>query len=410
LEKIDEQHRNDILKNIVFSWINDKIEHRCLALQLFILFIEIEHEQFDQYLVDIFDFIEKELNNIQSEEDHDEQEKFNDQYIYHLINVLIYVIKYCSNSMQMVQLRSKWLQLLKLIDEKCLLHPHIWIRLISAQFFGLVFETNKPEDIVPRMKKYLIEENQGSTTENGPSPKRLKKSALSNLDQEPLFLHYATTFDSSISPLIKIQRLCLCSCAQLKPSGLTEEFCLQITKNLIYLSKLLLLSNSNHIDLVIRRCCRLTTFESTKYPNEITRRSSILKWMAALVLDLSSLLTSHLKSFLTVIEREETTIHLPLKTLGQDVFDVFKRHCDIHLITSIYADIAKQRRTKRLERKQKLAILAINQPEVIYRKKRVKQTKRLGLGKKKRMKAIENAKKNRRKKVMNKTNEDMDDF
>jgi len=54
LHKIDQQHRNDILKTIVFSWINDKIEHRCLALQLFILFIEIDHEQFDQYLFDIF--------------------------------------------------------------------------------------------------------------------------------------------------------------------------------------------------------------------------------------------------------------------------------------------------------------------------------------------------------------------
>ncbi|CAF5172817.1 unnamed protein product, partial [Rotaria magnacalcarata] len=121
-------------------------------------------------------------------------------------------------------------------------------------------------------------------------------------------------------------------------------------------------------------------------------------------------LTAYLTPFLTVIEREierdETTINLPLKTLAQDVFDVLKRHCDIHVITSIYADIAKQRRAKRLERKQKLAVLAINQPEIIYRKKRAKQTKRLGLGKKKRMKAIENAKKNRRKKQTNKTSED----
>jgi U3 small nucleolar RNA-associated protein 20 len=403
------------LKNIVFSWINDKIEHRCLALQLFILFIEIEHNQFDQYVLDILNFIEKEFNNINFQ-DNDEQQKFNDQYIYHLINVLVYIIKYCSNSLQIVQLRSKWLQLLKLIDEKCLLHPHIWVRFLSAQFFGILFEMNKPEDIIQHMNKYLIQDssNSNSTIENGSNRKRLKKSNQLNIDHESLFLHYVITFDSSILPLIKIQRLCLCSCSQLKPSGLTEEFCLQITKNLIYLSKLLILSNSNHIDLVIRRCSRLTTFESTKYPNEITRRSSILKWIAALILDLSSLLTSHLKSFLTIIEREierdETTINLSLKTLAQDVFDVIKRHCDIHLITSIYADIAKQRRSKRLERKQKLAILAINQPEVAYRKKRVKQTKRLGLGKKKRMKAIENAKKNRRKKIIDKTNEDMDDF
>lgn len=246
------------------------------------------------------------------------------------------------------------------------------------------------------------------------SRKRLKKSAPVNLDHEPLLVHYVITFDPSITPLIKIQRLCLASCSQLKPSGLTDEFCMQVTKNLIQLSKLLVCANREHFDLVVRRCCRLTTFESTKHPGETTRRSAVLKWMAALVLDLSSPLTSYLESFLTVIEREierdESTANLPLKTLAQDVFDVFKRHYDIHLITSTYAEIAKQRRGKRLERKQKLAVLAINQPEVVYRKKRAKQTKRVGLGKKKRMKAIENAKKNRRKKVNKPTSDDMDDF
>ena len=159
MNKIDEQHRNDILKNIVFSWLNDKVEHRCLALQLFLLFIEIEHEQFDQYLSEIFDFLQRELMEIQQEVE-DEQQKFNDQYIYHLINVLVYVIQHCPNSLQMLTLRAKWLQLLNLVDEKCLLHPHIWIRLISAQVFGLLFETSKPEEIVQRMKKYLKQEDQ----------------------------------------------------------------------------------------------------------------------------------------------------------------------------------------------------------------------------------------------------------
>ncbi|CAF4379160.1 unnamed protein product, partial [Adineta steineri] len=187
-------------------------------------------------------------------------------------------------------------------DEKCLLHPHIWVRFLSTQVFGLLFDLNKPEEIIQHIEKYLSQHDNSSdstaaTIENGPSRKRLKKSIQINLDHEPLFIHYVATFDSTMSPLIKIQRLCLCSCSQLKPSNLSEEFSLQITKNLIYLSKLLILSHSNHLDLVIRRCSRLTTFESTKFPSEITRRSAVLKWMAALVLDLSSFLTSYLKSF-----------------------------------------------------------------------------------------------------------------
>ena len=414
LEKIDDQHRTDLLKNIVLVWINDKIEHRCLAVQLFLLFIEIEHDQFDQYLPEILNFILKEFNEIQLDENEDQQ-KFNDQYIYHLINVLVHLIKYCPNAIPMVTLRSSWLELLKFIDEKGLLHPHLWIRLLSAQFFGLLFDMIKPIEFVQSIEKHLPQENSDSNrsleTDIGPTRKRLKKS---NLDNEPLFVHFIINSDVSKPSLIKLQRLCLCACSQLKPSGLTDEFSLQVTKNLIYLSKILVLSSSNHFDLVVRRCCRLTTFESTKHPQEIARRSSILKWIAALILELSSSLTSHYKSFLTVIEREierdETTTNLLLKTLAQEVFDVFKRHCDIHVITSIYAEIAKQRRTKRFERKQKLAVLAINQPEIAYRKKRVKQTKRLGLGKKKRLKAIEKAKKNRRKKPIPTASEDMEDF
>ncbi|CAF3853204.1 unnamed protein product [Rotaria sp. Silwood1] len=83
------------------------------------------------------------------------------------------------------------------------------------------------------------------------------------------------------------------------------------------------------------------------------------------------------------MERNEKSLNLLLKTRPKDVFDVFKRHCDINLITSIYVDVAKQQRTKRLEREQNLAVLAINQPVIIYRGKRLKQTKRSGLGKRK---------------------------
>mgnify|MGYP001035427567 FL=1 len=158
LEKIDQQHRNDILKNIIFSWFDDQIEHRCLALQLFILLIEIDKEQFDQYLVEVFDFIRKELTNIQSDDVDDEQQKFNDQYIYHLINVIIFVLKFCPNSLQMSQLRLKWLDLLKLIDEKCLLHAHIWVRFLSAQIFGLIFESQQVDEIVLKFKNHLTEQ------------------------------------------------------------------------------------------------------------------------------------------------------------------------------------------------------------------------------------------------------------
>ena len=153
LEKIDGEHRQDLLKNIVLSWISDKIEHRCLAVQLFLLFIEIEREQFDQYLMEILSFIQKEFQEIEPDENEEEQ-NFRDQYMYHLINVLIHVIKHCPSATQLLALRSIWLQLLRLIDEKGLLPLHIWVRLLSAQVFGLFFETNKPAEIVQSLSKY----------------------------------------------------------------------------------------------------------------------------------------------------------------------------------------------------------------------------------------------------------------
>jgi len=395
--KIDDEQRNDLLKNIVCVWLNDQISHRCLASQLILFFIEIQREHFDEFLPEILRFVLKEIEEMSTEENEDEQtQKFTDQFFFHLINVLLHLTKFCPNGVSAVSLRSIWLKLTKLIDEKGLLHPHVWIRAASAEFFGRIFDFQTPIEFIRSIEKFF---NENVET-------KAKRSKKFDLNNENLFVHFIGETNS----LIKIQRLCLCVCSQLKPSGLTDEFSLQVTKNLIYLSKILILSESKHLDLVVRRTSRLTTFESTKHPNETTRRSAVLKWIAALIVEHSTMLETHYNAFLTIIEREierdETTT---LKNLAQDVFDVFKRHADIHLVTKIYAEIATQRRTKRAERKQKLAVLAINQPDIVYRKKRVKQTKRAGLSKKKRLKAIEKAKKDRRKKSVTTRSQDFDD-
>ena len=157
---------------------------------------------------------------------------------------------------------------------------------------------NKPAETVQSL---MVSADATETNGDVLSRKRLKKS---NLDHQPLLAHYVSTYDLAIPPLIKTQRLCLCSCSQLKLSKLTGEFCLQVTKNLVYLSKRLLISHPEHFDFVVQRCCRLTTIESTKHPNKVTRHSSVLKWIAALVLELSASLTKHLNAFLTMIERE----------------------------------------------------------------------------------------------------------
>ena len=74
--------------------------------------------------MEILSFIQKEFQEIAPNENEEEQ-KFNDQYIYHLINVLIHVIKHCPRATPLLALRPIWLPLLRLIDEKGLLHPHL---------------------------------------------------------------------------------------------------------------------------------------------------------------------------------------------------------------------------------------------------------------------------------------------
>lgn len=165
LERIDEKNRNDLFRNFVLTWTNDVVEHRCLAVQLFVFFIEIERDRFDQFLDDVLKFIHQQINEITLDEN-DEQQKFNDQYLFHLINVLLHVIKHCSTSVQMLSLRTIWLELLKLIDEKCFLHPHIWIRFTSSQLFGLLFEMVKPGEFIESFQKYSLQQSSNRFEKN----------------------------------------------------------------------------------------------------------------------------------------------------------------------------------------------------------------------------------------------------
>ncbi|CAF0872294.1 unnamed protein product, partial [Didymodactylos carnosus] len=385
LIKLEKQQRNDLFINIVLVWTKETetIEHRCLASQLIIRFIEVDKENFDQYVNDIFDFIQREFeienNSIQ---DDDDLQRFYDHYFYNLLNILLKISIECENALHLKQLRSKWLLLLKIIDEKFLLHPHLWIRLITTQLLGIFFSASQPTYMAEKIHRF-----QGISS----------STKSQQLNTEPLFLHYILL---DKSPITKIQRLCICSCSQLKPSGISQELSEQVTKNLIYLSKIalhyeLLINDDNDKEeicsIIVARCCRLATFESTKHPTETSRRSSILKWMAALALEHGTHIIKYLKQLLSIIEREIERISITddktsLKTLATDVFDVFKKYIGLHIVTETYAELVTERRTKRFERKQKSAVMAINQPEIVYRKKRKKQTKRIGLGKKKRTK------------------------
>ena len=75
----------------------------------------------------------------------------------------------------------------------------------------------------------------------------------------------------------------------------------------------------------------VATFESIKFLHKVTRCLSVLSLPTLCIVNRTSL---------AVIERGDTTINLRLTVLGEEVPVILMHHADMHLVTSIYSEIA----------------------------------------------------------------------
>jgi len=233
-----------------------------------------------------------------------------------------------------------------------LLHGHIWIRISSSQLFSLYFACYTPEEMLT-----------------------LKDEQVSY-------------FSNDIKA--KVTDLCYIFHSQLKDSNLTQDIADQATKNLIYLTKLVVLfdvpceqekdevvveepasksytSSVISINRIIFKMSQLASYEASYSPKVPLKRSCVFRWSAALCLHLSEKqLEVHLCDILRPIHRELiSTLNEEgeLYKLSQEVIELIKSSVDKDLFALSYAKVQRKASSMKETRKRKIAEEAVHNPE-----------------------------------------------
>ena len=242
-----------------------------------------------------------------------------------------------------------------LLDQtkKLLTYNHDWVRYMASEIFGHVFACHSPSEVVS-LNSYMTEDN------------------LS----EFLALFYE----------------------QLEASTVSSKLADQIVKNLLYVSRVLDVSmqpsdsetknQSFGLTLqILRKLRTLSMSEQTTSPKETTKRSAILKYLAAYTLT-----AKNFRRFLTVIlepihrcldvsvtfSNEEIECIKNLHVLANEVMETVRKNVEHDLFTKSYLKVTQKIGKNQRERKRKRNIELITNPEksAAIRVKKQQKTKR----------------------------------
>jgi len=287
-----------------------------------------------------------------------ETEKFVDQYLVNLLNLLIKILGECK-----VLNTSEWQDYMnKLYDQvkRYLTHEHTWVQLASCQLFGLLFSNYNIE--------YFL-----ST-----------KSSYFNYSEEPNNIRIRDLIDSF--------------CEQLKSPILEHNLAEQVIKNLAFMAKLVKMyakgkeeiSNGNiekdaelkhdlNLMWLIKKVVKEAKYELVHKTKETTKRTFIFKWLAAVALDLGKDdIANYLHVIVPPLQREVIVSETDenLKKLAQDVLEFIKQTVGVEDFSDVYSKMKARRVENTEERRRKQAQLAITDPQVLAMKKINRQQKK----------------------------------
>ncbi|XP_050392090.2 small subunit processome component 20 homolog [Patella vulgata] len=360
LEKVELKKKNELF-SITMTWLKDnKVQHRSLAAQLLGLFVEIEGEGFDSRLTEVLPLIKQQIDPTRYEEVGESVNKDVDSSLYRLLNTLAKIIKVCPI------LRDKtWQDDMNTIWEHVenhLEHPHNWVRLIAAQLYGLLFGAWTPQEISD-----FVDKPDGKETD-----------------------HYFS-FDTE-NKLINL--VCL-FCNQMRSEYLDDDLITQISKNMLYMGKIFkLISRSEPVKddkddieeaaenegddpsltlswLVAKMINEANEEIVAKFSKDTIKRNGVIKWIAALSLELESdQLSAILPIIMPLLQRESVSgLDVELKQLADEVLNMIKKKIPIETFSKVYAAIQNMRTERRVERKRKRAVQMITNPAFATSKK-----------------------------------------
>ncbi|KAK5640555.1 hypothetical protein RI129_011366, partial [Pyrocoelia pectoralis] len=341
----------DTLFDMMIIWLEDeKILHRQLAAQVCGLLVSVEKSSFESRLPTLIPVLIR-----QFEKNHNQP----GQYVllkisepegqpkdHHLFQVYQMLLKICASCPSFLK-ETGTVQTLSEYSQNLLSYPHEWVRLGAAQFLGFVLSS-------------------------------LDVTKLSNLllskGMEEGYLNSA--------PAPGIKSLTLDLCAQLDPGYVKTDLAEQVIKNLLFVARVLQsvrLPPLQHDEekivnlLWLVKCLRRTVnAEIIKTPANVTIRTAVFKWIAAVtsVLDVDSIsnVAHHLLAPLAR-EMRTTDTDIGLKQLAKEVSGMLQNKVGIERYTSILATIEQNSDIRKAQRKRERTQLAITDPELYAQKK-----------------------------------------
>ncbi|XP_068951330.1 small subunit processome component 20 homolog [Petaurus breviceps papuanus] len=405
LSKVSLENK-DLMYVLVVKWFgSQKSLQKRLAAQTCGLFVEAEGVAFERRFGTVLPVIEKELEPSQLRDLIEEtDEKASDRLLFGFLTLITKLIKE-SNFLQLTKhpesLNNIWSHI-----QSHLSHPHSWVWLTSAQIFGLLFASCKPEELIKRWATQKSEKKQ-----SGPVAINF---LTKDLDQ-------------------KMKRLALAFCYQLQSKFLDQSLGEQIVKNLLFVAKVIYLlvlhaeekksaseenveasapemsqtagceedagpaqeaSNDENeaagteekagaeaeqgrpanLFWLIHKLSIMAKREAAYSPKNPLKRTCIFKFLGALAIDLGpDKVRPFLPMILAPLFRELNSTYSEqdpsLKNLSQEILELLKKMVGLEAFSLAFASVQKRAREKRALRIKRKALQFVTNPDIAAKKK-----------------------------------------
>ncbi|XP_022111823.1 small subunit processome component 20 homolog [Acanthaster planci] len=429
--------KRDELFTMARHWLqDDKPAHRRLASQLCGIFVDAEEKGFQRRLDGMLPQIEKLVrpDELQkdgiSEMETEEvslEERHADHMLFNVLSALAKMIKHCSvigNKAYTETMNAIWDSI-----QSHLLHPHAWVRLVSAQLFGDLFASKQPNNIAGAMLKAASDtQTDHSPVSEKQTPKRTKRKRKAEETEEERSgakgrigaLEYPLNHGQDV-----VRELVFRFCRQLHSTLLNKDLGDQVVRNLVFLGKVIRClhpedsenqteessdsgdEEENNIsegtskipeesvgtgkeknrtgsqvvtDLtwITKKVCRIAAWEAAKTPKQTLRRTCTVKWLAAMSVDvggeqLPRYLQLILKPMCREIGDQKSHTDNDLRLLCQEALDLIKGLVGLETFSHAYTNVQRVIAQTRIQRKHKRALQAVADPVQAARRKEKKQ-------------------------------------
>ncbi|XP_013387842.1 small subunit processome component 20 homolog [Lingula anatina] len=353
------QNQKSSLKVCYDKW-QQLVSHRRLAAQLCGLFTEVESAKFERHMPSVLPLILQQIEPGRYQGNKPQSLKELDHLLFNSLTALGKLLKEINiirNPRWTEDMNAMWVSI-----QSHLLHPHTWVRLAAARLFGLLFAAWTPEEIVqsegvrkPKAKPGKVEEYVQQDTRQ------------------------------------KLRELSIAFCTQLQSSYVDQELADQVVKNLVFLAQVIKLLNpplkEKHRTVVdnsdekptdlkwlIRKMCREAKFEAAQNQKSSLKRSSVLRWLAAVAVNLGrSDLPDYIEQMLPPIYAASVDSSLQadpaLKSLALEILELMKNTVGVDVFTRAYSTLHKTTSERKEARKRQKAQEAVSNPEVAAKRK-----------------------------------------